>query len=187
MPDLYAFKAQVGMFEPSVLQDQNVCIHYLQERHYRQVAFLESIPPFQCIDLGALAAGTRSPKTNIVNLEMATNEFALFRWYCLDNVQIYLFLPSGVAKFELRNIQVPYDYKTLQRDPNLVSTELCVWENNRPAIEAVNGMDYALHAVRIIAMGYRFYTVALKKEVIDAIQGGREPCTHVWCSGRGQG
>jgi len=187
MPDLYAFKAQLGMFDPVALQDHNVCIHYLQERHYRQVDFLESLPPFQCIDLGALAAGTRTARTAIVNLEMADDEFALFRWYCLDNVQVYLFLPVGVAKFELRNIQVPYDYKTLQRDPNLVSTEFCVWQINRPAVEAVNGMDYALTAVRIIAMGYRFHTIALPKETIDAIKAGKEPCKHVWCSGRGQG
>ena len=187
MADLYAFKAQLGMFDPLALQDHNVCIHYLEERHYRQVNFLESIPPFQCIDLGGLAAQTRTARTALPNLEMANDEFALLRWYCLDNVQIYLFLPSGVAKFELRNIQVPYDYKTLQRDPKLVSTEFCVWQNNRPSVEAVNGMDYALHAVRIIAMGYRFHTIALPTATIDAIKAGREPCIHTWCSGRGQG
>ena len=30
MPDLYIFKAQVGMFDPVALQNQNVCIHYVQ-------------------------------------------------------------------------------------------------------------------------------------------------------------
>jgi hypothetical protein len=187
MADLYAFKAQVGMFDPVALQDQNICIHYLAERHYRQVDFLESLPPFQCWDLGALPAQTRSARTNINTLAMADDEFALYRWYCLDNVQVYLFLPPGVAKFELRNMQVPYDYKTLQRDPNLVSTEFCVWQNNPPAIEAVNGMDYPLSAVRMIVMGYRFHTVALPAAMVAAIKDGSLPCTHVWCSGRGQG
>ncbi|MDD4985408.1 MAG: hypothetical protein PHQ43_06415 [Dehalococcoidales bacterium] len=187
MPDLHIFKAAVGMFDPAALQDQNVCIHYQQQRFYRQVDFLESIPPFQCADIGALAAQTRSARTQITNLDMPDDEFGLFRWYCLDNAQIYLFLPTGVAKFELKNIQVPYDYKTTQRDPNLVSTEFCVWQDNRPAVEALNGMDYALSAVRIIAMGYRFHTFALDSQTEEAIKAGRIYCTHVWCSGRGQG
>lgn len=190
MPDLYIFKAQVGMFNPVALQDQNVCIHYQQSRYYRQVDFLESIPPFQAIDLGALAAQTVSGRTNLTNLDMPDEEFGLFRWYPLDNAQIRLFLPAGIAKFELKNIQVPVDYKTLQRDPNLVSTEFCVWEDNRPAIEAINGMDYALSAVRIVAMGYRFHTIDLEKAepaLVERIKAGTEPCTHVWCSGRGQG
>lgn len=185
--DLHIFRAAVGMFDPVALQDQNVVIHYLDERHYRQVNFLESIPPFQCIDLGALAAATVSARTNLVNLEVGDDEFALYRWFCLDNAQIRLFLPPGVAKFELRNIQVPSDYKTVQLDPNLVSTEFCLWEDNRPAIEAINGMDYPLTAVRIIAMGYRFHTVALEKSQVDAIKNRQVYATHVWCTGRAQG
>ena len=187
MADLYSFKAQVGMFDPVALQDQNVCVHYLAARFYRMVDFLEGIPPFQCIDLGALAAQTVSPRTAITNLDMPDDEFALFRWYPLDNAQIRLFLPTGVAKFELLNVQVPVDYKTMQRDPNLVSTEIVVWENNRPAIEAINGMDYGLAAVRIIAMGYRFHSIELEKPIIAAIQKGEVPCTHIWATGRGQG
>ncbi len=183
--DLHIFKAQVGMFEPAALLNHNVCIHYLKVHHYRQVDFLESIPAFQCIDLGALAAQTVSGRIIIPNLEMPDDEFGLFRWYPLDNAQIRLFHPRGVAKFELRNIQIPIDYKTLQRDPNLVSTEIAIWENNRPAIEAINGMDYALNAVRIVALGYRFHTVKLPKEVIKAITDGREPCTDVIASGYG--
>ncbi len=187
MADLYAFKAQVGMFDPIALQDQNVCIHYLNSRFYRNVDFLEGLPPFQCWDLGALLAGTVSPRTALTTLDMPDDEFALFRWYPLDNAQIRLFLPTGVAKFQLLNIQVPVDYKTMQRDPNLVSTEIVVWENNRPAIEAINGMDYDLAAVRIVAMGYRFHTFELEKTVVKDIQDGKVPCVHIWATGRGQG
>lgn len=187
MPDLHIFKAAIGMFDPVSLQDQNVCIHYQQERYYRQVDFLESIPPFQCLNIGALLAQTRSALTPALTLDMPDNEFGLFRWYCLDNAQIYLFLPGGVAKFELKNLQIPFDYKTLQRDPNLVSTEFCVWEDNRPSFAALNGMDYALAAVRIITMGYRFHTIALPSDIVNGIKAGSIQCTHVWCSGRGQG
>lgn len=181
--DLYSFKAQVGMFDPVALQDQNVCIHYLKDRIYRRVDFIESIPPFQAIDLGALAAATVSGRTAIPNLDMPDEEFGLFRWYCLDNAQIRMFLPAGVAKFQLKNIQIPVDYKTLANDPNLVSTEFCVWEDNRPSVEAINGMDYALTAVRLVFMGYRFRCSAVSDSVKSDLVNGARPVTHVWCSG----
>lgn len=187
MATLHMFQAQVGMFNPLALMNQFVRIYYLQELHYRQVDFLESIPPFQCIDLGALAAQTVSARTPINNLELEDDEFGLFRWYCIDNAQIRFFHPRGVAKFELRNIQIPLDYKTMERDPNLVSTEFAVWEDRRPAIEAINGMDYALHAVRMIAMGYRFHTVQASNADIERIKSGDQSSTAVWASGRGQG
>lgn len=193
MPDLYIFKAQVGMFDPVALQNQNVALHYLQNIHYRKVDFLEGIPPFQCINLGALAAVTPSGRVNVVNLEMADNEFGLWRWYPIDDAQIRLFHPAGVAKYQLRNLQVPVDMNILFRDPNLVSTEIAVWENNRPAVEAVNGHAFALGGVRLIAIGYRFHTANLESgkdaepELVKALKAGSAPCTHVWCSGRGIG
>jgi hypothetical protein len=164
MPDLYIFKAQMGMIDPIALQDHNVCIHYNKSIYYRKVDFLESIPPFQCVDLTAglgLAAFAPTGRVNIVNLEMADNEFGLFRWYPVDNAQIRLFHPSGIAKFQLRNLQVPVDMNILVRDPNLVSTEIAVWQNNRPSAEAVNGNAVALGAVRLEALGYRFHTMSM--------------------------
>jgi hypothetical protein len=193
MPDLYMFKAQVGMVDPIALQDQNVCIHYVQNRYYRQVDFLEAIPPFQCIDIGALAANTRSARTLVPNLDMPDNEFGLFRWWPIDDAQIYLYHPSGVAKWQLWTLQVPVDMNVINRDPNLVSTEIAVWQQNRPAMEAVNGHAAALGAVRIIAIGYRFHTVSLESgqyanpDLVKALKNGNQPCTHVWCSGRGIG
>ena len=216
MPDLYIFKTQVGMFDPIALQNQNVAIHYNQSTYYRKVDFLESIPPFQCIDiaagvgLGALAASAR---VNIVNLEMADNEFGLWRWYPIDDAQIRLYHPAGLAKFQLRNLQVPVDMNILFRDPNLVSTEIAVWEDNRPGVEAINGNAVALGAARLVAIGYRFHTLEIEgvmtqkeKEVlsqmkldpqnrmkkdkdllIQAFKEERLPITHVWCSGRAMG
>jgi hypothetical protein len=193
MPDLYIFKAQVGMFDPIALQNQNVCIHYVQNTYYRKVDFLEALPPFQCLNIGALAAVSVSPRTNVVNLEMPDNEFGLFRWWPIDDAQIRLFHPVGMAKWQLRNLQATIDMQILVRDPNLVSTEIAVWQNNRPAMEAINGHAVALGAVRIIAIGYRFHTIDLEnganadKELVKALKAGTQPCTHVWCSGRGIG
>lgn len=185
--DLYIFKAQVGMVEPIALQNQNVCIHYVDNEYYRRVDFLEAIPPFQCINLGALAALATSMRTNVVNLDMPDNEFGLFRWYPIDDAQIRLYHPAGVAKWQLKWLQVPIDMNIVNRDPNLVSTEVAVWEDKRPAIEAMNGHAFGLNAVRIIALGYRFHTVGLEGTVVDALKKGTQPCTHVWCSGRGIG
>jgi len=187
MPDLYIFKAQVGMFDPLALQNQNVCIHYMQATHYRKVDFLESIPPFQCVNVGALAATTVSVRTNIINLEMPDNEFGLFRWWPIDDAQIRLFHPAGMAKWQLRNLQVVVDMNIINRDPNLVSTEIAVWEDNRPGVEAVNGHAFALGAVRIIAIGYRFHTVVVPAAIEEQLKSGAQPCTHVWASGRGIG
>jgi len=193
MPDLYIFKAQIGMVDPVALQNQNVCIHYVQKAYYRKVDFLESIPPFQCINLGALAANAQTARIAVANLEMPDNEFGLFRWWPIDDAQIRIYHPSGIAKWQLRNIQVPLDMNIVNRDPNLVSTEIAVWEDNRPAIEAVNGHAFGLGAVRIIAIGYRFHTVSLESgdfaspELVKQLKSGAQPCTHIWCSGRGIG
>ena len=193
MPDLYIFKAQVGLVDPVALHGQNVCIHYVQNIHYRKVDFLEAIPAFQCINLGALAALAVSARTNVVNLELPDNEFGLFRWYPIDDAQIRLYHPAGIAKWQLRNIQVPVDMNIVNRDPNLVSTEIAVWEDNRPAVEAVNGHAFGLGAVRLIAIGYRFHTLDLESgkyanaELVKQLKSGAVPCTHIWCSGRGIG
>lgn len=193
MPDLYIFKAQVGMFDPIALQNQNVCLHYVQNIYYRKVDFLEAIPPFQCVNIGALAATSVSGRINIPNLEMPNNEFGLFRWYPIDDAQIRLYHPAGMAKYQLRNLQVPVDMNILFRDPNLVSTEIAVWENNRPAVEAINGHAFGLGAVRLVAIGYRFHSLNLESgkyanpKLVEALKAGQEPCTHVWCSGRGIG
>lgn len=193
MPDLYIFKTQVGMLDPVALVNHNVAIHYGQNTYYRRVDFLEGIPPFQCVNIGALAALTPSAKVNVTNLDMADNEFGLFRWYPIDDAQILLYHPAGVAKFQLKSLQVPVDMNILYRDPNLVSTEIAVWEDNRPAVSAINGHAFALGAVRIIAIGYRFHTVDLESgehadpELVKVLKAGKQPVNHVWCSGRAIG
>lgn len=196
--DLHIFKAQVGMFDPLALQDQNVIIHYVQKVYYRRVDFLESIPPFQCIDIAVsagapIAATSVSGRQNVVNLEMADNEFGLFRWYPIDDAQIRLYHPAGISKFQLRNLQIPVDMNIVFRDPNLVSTEIAIWENNRPALEAINGHAFALNAARIISLGYRFHTINLEDgddkepDTVEKMKARSIPVTDVWCSGRAIG
>ncbi len=182
---LHVFKAQVGMFDPIALQDQIVGLHYQTQVLYRKVDFLEALPPFQGLNGGALAANATSARTQVTNIDMPDDEFALFRWYPIDPVQVRLFLPSAVAKAQLKNIQTAFDWKILQRDPNLVSTEFAIWEDNRPAVEIINATGAALVATRLIFMGYRFHTVPITdKALLERLKAGAQVCTDVWCTGR---
>ena len=183
--DGHAYASIEGMMEPVALQGQNLIVHYLARILYRTVEYLEPIPPFQVIDVGALAAATVSPRTQMPRLDMPDDEIGQFRWWVLDNAQIRIFLPTGIAKSELKTVQTVFDKNTPIRDPDLTSSEIFIWEDNRPAIEAINGMDYALTAVRIVAMGYRFYTTEATRAQEAAMKQGQ--ATHIWCTGRGQG
>jgi hypothetical protein len=179
------YKSGLGLMEPVALQGQNVALHQPAGNvMYRYVTFYESVPPFQCIDVGAVPAQTVSARTNITNLDMPTNEFGQFRWYTIDNVQVRLFLPQAIGKSVLRNLQIAYGREVVDRDPCLHLTEFFVWQDQRPAVEMVNFMDYAVNASRIIAMGFRFHTEEIKDSgLLTAIKGNNTPCTHIWCTG----
>lgn len=194
MPELYTNRKSVeGGFEPIALQNHNVVIHYLGNKPlYRKVDFYESFGPVQIIDLGVLAAGAVTARTQLPLLDMPDDEFSQVRWHVIDNAQVRLFLPTGVAKGSLKFLQTVYDMNTPLRDPNLVSTEFFVWQDNRPAVEAINGMAYGLNAVRIIVAGYRFHTVDLAtvrngSTIIGQIEKGEIPAVKIWATGRGQG
>lgn len=202
---LHVFKAQVGMFEPTQLQDQFVRIRYLADVFYRKVVFLESYPPFTGVNAGALAANATSAVTNITNIDMPDDEFGLFRWFPIDPISVRFHLPRGIDKFALKNITVPVDQKTLQWDPNLVSTEFATWEDNRPAVTVTNLTARAINNSRIVFVGYRFVTQEVGKDwgatvpapgwwmernqgkvwnMLESLKAGVQPATDVWCTGR---
>lgn len=183
MADLYPHKSGLGLMEPVALIGHNVCVIYGSVRNWRRVIYLEPIPPFQCIDLGAIAAQITTARIQCPNLDLFDNEFGQYRWYPLDNAQIRLWLPQADGRFTLRNIQVPVDRNIVTRDPCLHLTEFYVWEDHSVWFEAMNIMDYALPQCRIIAQGYRFVTIELTKETIAKIETGQEACTYVVASG----
>lgn len=208
--DLYPFKSQEADMEPIALQDYLVAIHYVKGIFYRRVSFLEGLPPFQCANLGAIAAAAVSQRTNVTALDLYDLEFGQFRIFPLDNVQLRVFLPRGSARGDLKTTQVPIDPTVVTRNPSLNMTEFCVWEDNRPAIEAVNGQAVAVVNSRVIAMGFRYQTddpgnpmsykemqavEQIKAQgkatgktdadlLIQAIKEKRVDCTHIWASGR---
>lgn len=205
--DLYPNKSVGGMMEPIALQDHLVAIHYIKNVYYRRVAFLEGLPPFQAIDLGAIGAATTSARTNMTRLDLYDEEFGQFRLFPEDNFQVRLFLPRGAARGDMKTIQVPIDPTIVTRNPDLSMTEFFVWEDNRPAVEGVNGNALPLAMARVIAMGYRYgcdqvgkpmtrqekQAVGMLKQdaasmsdeelLMEAIKQKMVPCTHVWASG----
>lgn len=191
MPDimLRAYKASITM-EPIALLDYYVRIKTYKAEHYRQVDYFETLPPFQGINLGALAAQTVSARLSVSagavssNFDLAADEFAQWRWFPMDNFLARLFLPAGVAKHQLKFLQLGIDSNIISRDPTLVSTEFNSWEDERPAFEAMNFSDYALAATRIIAMGYRFHTQPIDPATLQGIKSKTIPCTTILCAGR---
>jgi len=183
MADLYPHKSGIGLMEPVALIGQNVCIFYGSVKNWRRVTYLEAIPPFQALDIGAVAAQTVSTKTQCTRLEMQKNEFGQFRWFPMDNAEFKFWLPHVDGRFTLKNLQVPVDMNITDIDPCLHLTEFFVWEDHSPWFDATNFMDYPMTQTRIKAMGFRYVTSALEKETVIKIEAGAEPCTYVVASG----
>lgn len=185
--ELYPCKSGQGGMEPVALVNHNVCIQYTTAKQFRRVMFFEPIPPFQFLDIGAIAAQTISARTRGVNLELHDTEFGQWRWYPLDNAQVRLWLPQTNGKSVLRNLQVTLDTQIVDRDPDLHLTEFFEWEDKAPWFEAINFMDYGIDQCRLVAMGYRYVTEPLGQATVDRIKAGAEACVYVSASGHAGG
>lgn len=181
--ELYPHKSGLGYMEPIAQIGHNVAVYYTKWRYYR-VEYLEPIPPFQCLNIGGVAAADVSTKTGATNLELDTDEFGQFRWFPIDNAQVRIYIPEADGRFYLKNLMVPVDMNILDRDPCLHLTEIFIFQDKKPFFEAINLMDVALIQCRIIAMGYRFKGELLDAATIKAIQNGSVPCVHIVAQGR---
>jgi hypothetical protein len=183
MKDFYPFKSGIGLVEPVAIINQNVCLLLSGKKEYRKVTWFEPIPPFQFLDIGAVAAQTQSARTSAVNLQMFAGEFGQFRWWPIDHVQVRMYVPQASGKALLRSIQVPYDDTIINVDPCLHLTEIYVWQDQNPWFEAMNFSDYALNTCRLKAMGYRYMTDPLTQDVITRINNNQEACTFLMATG----
>lgn len=181
--ELYPFKSGIGAMEPIALLGHNVCVHYTTAKYYRRVVFVEPLVPFQFLDIGALAAQATSARTQCTNLENFDGELSQIRWWPLDDVQARMWLPQTNGKMVLKNQQVPIDMSITVQDPCLHMTEIFIWEDKVPWIEAVNATDYAHGAVRFRCMGFRYATEKCGDNTIQRINNGIEACVHVSASG----
>lgn len=181
--ELYPHKSGLGLIEPVAQINQNVGILWGKWSYYK-VTYLEPIPPFQFLNLGAVALGTTGVVTAAPNLELFQMEFGQFRWYPVDNAQIRLWLPSADGRFRLKNIMSMVDQNILDRDPCLHLTEFFEWEDESPSFQATNGMDYALTQCRLIGFGYRFKVEPVDPATENAIIAGLKPCVRVVATGQ---
>lgn len=181
--DLFPHKSGLGFMEPVALIGHNVCVKYANDNHYRRVIWFEPIVPFQALNVGAIAAGAVSPRTQAPLLQLWRNEFAQFRWFPLDTAQVRIYVPNADGRMQLCNLQVPVDPTIVTRDPCLHLTEFYVWENRNPAFEAINYTAAALAQCRIMVQGFRFVTEELPADKINQIRSGSLQCTYVVASG----
>lgn len=181
--DLFPHKSGIGLMEPVALIGHNVVVRYASQFFYRKVVYLEPIPPFQVLNIGAIAAQTTSARTQAPLLQLYKNEFGQFRWFPLDNVQVRLFSPAADGRFIVRQGQTPLDPTIVTRDPCLHLTEFYEWEDRNPAFEAINFSDFALAQCRIIVQGYRFVTEELRSDKVEQIKAGTLSAVNIVTSG----
>jgi hypothetical protein len=178
--------------EPIALLDYFVKIITYQNSFFKKVSFFEAIPEFQAINLIAvgatLASGAQTTKQMITNLDLWDNEFGQWRWIPLDEgAQLRLYVPSGVGKWQLKNIQVGIDRSIVFKDPLLTSTEICTWQDQRPAMEAVNYTAQAINAARVNFWGFRYHTIDPTPDEMGRLNGGIQAYTPVQCAGMAGG
>jgi hypothetical protein len=182
---LMAYQVKDGM-EPIVLLNYYVQIKtYNSSVLFGQVDFFERIPWFQAIDMGAVPVQSFAAKQNVTNLDLWDQEFGQWRWYPLDDAQVSVFVPAGVSKWQLKNITVGIDRSIILRDPSLESTEIFTWQDQRPAMQALNFSNVALSACRIMATGYRFHVVPVTDpKIIVSFNNGTTKFTTIQCAGQ---
>jgi len=181
--ELYPCKSGLGLMEPIALIDHNVCLIQSTQRIYRRVVYFEPRPPFQFLNIGAIAAQTTSARTRASDLDLYDGEFGQYRWFVLDDVQMRLFVPQTTGKTVGKNLQIPYDMNVMSRDPDLHLTEFFQWEDKSAYFEAANVSDYGLTQCRLVAMGYRFITEELSAVVVNKIKAGTENCVKIPVAG----
>ena len=197
--ELYPHKSEGGPIQPVALPNYNVAIHYTNTLEYRRVTYLEPIPPFQFLNIGALAANTASNRMPAPLLQMPNDEFLQFRWWPLDHVQVRLYVPASNGRWNVLAGQGVLDDNIVYNDPCLHLTEFFVWQSNSPAFEAINISAVGIPVCRLKGFGFRYTTRKLEaatKDILKLVAEKGEDyrpmaelqvlsaVTHVWCSGR---
>ncbi len=114
-------------------------------------------------DFGAISADSVSRANAVSILEMEGNaknetdvsEVAQLRFYPIDDIAIAVKQPAASGRFKTRSNEIRVDYKTMELDPTLKSTEIYVYEDDVPSIDVYNLTNYALTQSRIQFFGWR--------------------------------
>lgn len=114
-------------------------------------------------DAGAIAADSVSRANAVTILEVEgsaknetdVSEVAQLRFYPIDDIAIAVKQPAASGRFKTRSNEIRVDYKTIELDPTLKSTEIYVYEDDTINVDVYNLTNYALTQSRIQFFGWR--------------------------------
>jgi len=181
MKDLHPFKS--GPVEPVVLPDEIVGLWVNKVYYFFKVVYIEDIPRSRAIEqnLGALAAGVSSAKTQITLLDLPDKEFGQFRGFVIDDIEVAVFLGQADQRYKLKNVNAWLDRFTDLRDPCGHTTEFFVYQDQSAYLIGTNPTGYANTQSRCGFYGFRYVLEDLpefdwKKQKLPAAWT-RVPCS----------
>jgi len=153
-------------FEPIVSIGQNYSVFTSSGtwKHFVCV-FAEPLPGSNDLvfDAGTIAADSVS-RANAVDIlavegsaktETDISEVAQLRFFPIEDISIVLKQPAASGRFKTKTDSIRVDYKTMELDPSLKSTEIYVYEDNVPVLDVYNLTNYDLTQSRIQFFGWR--------------------------------
>ena len=114
-------------------------------------------------DAGAISADSVSRANSVTITEMEgssksetdVSEVAQLRFYPIDDIAIAVKQPAASGRFKTRGNEIRVDYKTIELDPTLKSTEVYVYEDDSLSIDVYNLTKYSMAKTRIQFFGWR--------------------------------
>lgn len=114
-------------------------------------------------DAGAISADSVSRANAVDILEMEgsaksetdVSEVAQLRFYPIDDIAIAVKQPAASGRFKTRSNEIRVDYRTIELDPTLKSTEIYIYEDDTINVDVYNLTNYDLAQTRIQFFGWR--------------------------------
>lgn len=156
-------------FKPVVEIGQNFSVITAQgTEKFFEVVYIEPLP--KCYDLvedfGSITSGSTDSSNKITRIEgegsakteTDLSEVFQLRMEVIDDIILTLKQPAAQSRFKTRNDELRVDAFT---PPEL--TEIYVYEDDVPYIDAYNGTQYTLSKTRVIFWGWRIVGRQLSK------------------------
>lgn len=153
-------------FEPSVrITDNYGVLTTSGTWRFFNCQYVEPLPASvdMVYDAGAISADSvsRANAVDIIEVEGSAkvetdvSEVAQLRFYPIDDIAIAVKQPAASGRFKTRSNEIRVDYKTIELDPTLKSTEIYVYEDDVPSLDVYNLTNYDLTQSRIQFFGWR--------------------------------
>lgn len=153
-------------FEPVVKIGENYAVLTAQQTwKYFTTLYVEPLPASKDMvyNAGEIASDAISRANAITILEMEgsaktetdISEIAQLRFYPIDDIAIAVKQPNAMGRFKTRSSEIRVDYKTIEIDPSLKSTEIYVYEDDTIYADIYNLTQYTLSKTRVQFFGWR--------------------------------